>query len=67
MMELVGIKQGKNESLRDFVKQYHRTVLDLGAFNHLQALKGLNEEIKIGQMWFNLRNLAIQNCSIGYG
>ncbi|XP_052290088.1 uncharacterized protein LOC127899958 [Citrus sinensis] len=43
MMELMGMKQEEHESLRDFVKRYHRAVLDLGAFNHPQALRGLKE------------------------
>ena len=30
MMELMEMKQEEHESLRDFVKRYHRTVLDLG-------------------------------------
>lgn len=34
MMELMGMKQEENKSLRDFLKRYHQTVLDLGAFNH---------------------------------
>ena len=34
MMELIGIKQEEHKSLREFVKRYHRAVLDLGAFNH---------------------------------
>ena len=33
-VELMGIKQEEHESLCDFVKRYHRAVLDLGAFNH---------------------------------
>lgn len=43
MMELIRMKQEENESLKEFVKRYHRVVLDLGAFNHPQALKGLKE------------------------
>ena len=39
MMELIGMKQEEHESLRDFVKRYHRAILDLGAFNHPQALR----------------------------
>ena len=34
MMELMGMKQEEHESLREFVKRYHRAVLDLRAFNH---------------------------------
>lgn len=37
MMELMSFKQGEEEPLRDFVKGYHRTVLNLGTFNHLDA------------------------------
>ena len=66
MMELMGMKQEEHESLRNFVKRYHRAVLDLGAFNHPQALKGLNEEVRIGQLWNNMRNLIIQSYSAGY-
>ena len=43
MMELMGMKQEEHKSLQDFVKRYYRAVLNLGAFNHLQALKGLKE------------------------
>ena len=65
-MELMGIKQEKHESLHDFVKRYHRVVLDLGAFNHPQALRGLKEGVRIGRLWYNLRNPIIQNYSAGY-
>lgn len=56
MIEQIEIKQGKNESLRKFVKRYHRAILYLGAFNHHQNLMGLKEGVKIGRLWYNLRN-----------
>ncbi|KAH9715068.1 hypothetical protein KPL71_020894 [Citrus sinensis] len=37
MMELKSMKQGEQETLREFIKRFHRAVLDLGAFNHPQA------------------------------
>lgn len=49
MMKLIGIKQEENEPLWEFVKRYQRDILDLGAFNHPQVLKGLKEEVKIGR------------------
>ncbi|KAH9698780.1 protein kinase domain-containing protein [Citrus sinensis] len=66
MMELMGMKQEEHESLRDFVKRYHRAVLDLGAFNHPQALRGLKEGVRIGRLWYNLRSPLVQNYSAGY-
>ncbi|XP_024036872.1 uncharacterized protein LOC127898770 [Citrus sinensis] len=66
MMELMGMKQEKHESLRDFVKRYHRAVPDLGAFNHPQALRGLKEGVRIGRLWYNLRSPLVQNYSAGY-
>ena len=59
MMTLTSMKQGEEETLREFIKRFHRVVLDLGAFNHPQALKGLKEWVKIGWLWYNLRNPAI--------
>ena len=50
MMELSSIKQGEDETLRELIKRFHRVVLDLGAFNHPQALRGLKEGVKIGRM-----------------
>ena len=50
MMELMGMKQKEHESLRDFVKRYHRAVLDLEAFNHPQVLRGPKECVKIGRL-----------------
>ncbi len=41
-------------------------MLNLGAFNHPQALKGLKEGVRIGRLWYNLRNPAIQSYSAGY-
>ena len=41
MMELTSIKQKEEKTLREFIKRFHRAVLDLGAFNHPQALRGL--------------------------
>ena len=66
MKELIGMKQEEHESLRNFVKRYHRVVLDLGAFNHPQALRGLKEGVKIGRLWYNLRSPIVQNYLAGY-
>ncbi|KAH9782075.1 Integrase catalytic domain-containing protein [Citrus sinensis] len=66
MMELMGMKQEEHESLRDFVKRYHRAVLDLGAFNHPQGLMGLKESVRIGRLWYNLKSPIVQNYSAGY-
>ena len=60
------MKHGEEETLREFIKRFHRTVLDLGAFNHPQALRGLKEGVKIGRLWYNLRNPAIQTYSATY-
>lgn len=43
MVELMSMKLGENETLWEFVKRYHHVVLDLGAFHHPQALRGLKE------------------------
>ena len=37
------------------MKRYHKASLELGALNHLQALKGLKEEVKIARSWYNSR------------
>ena len=66
MMELIGIKQEEHESLREFVKRYHRAVLDLRVFNHPQALRGLKEGVRIGRLWYNLRSPLVQNYLTGY-
>ncbi|KAH9723690.1 Receptor-like protein 18 [Citrus sinensis] len=66
MMELMRMKQEEQEPLRDFVKRYHRATLDLGAFNHPQALRGLKEGVRIGRLWYNLRSPLVQNYSVGY-
>ena len=50
MMELTSMKQGEDESLREFIKRFHRAVLDLGAFNHPQSLSGLKEWVKIRRL-----------------
>ena len=59
MVELTSMKQGEEETLREFIKRFHRAVLDLGAFNHPQALRRLREGVKIRRLWYNLRNPAI--------
>lgn len=66
MKELIGMKQEEHESLRNFVKRYHQVVLDLGAFNHPQVLRGLKEGVKIGRLWYNLRSPIVQNYLAGY-
>ena len=66
MMELKSMKQGEQETLREFIKRFHRAVLDLGAFDHPQALRGLKEGVKIGRLWYNLRSPAIQTYSTAY-
>lgn len=43
MMELMEVKEREDEPLREFVKRYHQAILELGAFNHPQALRGLKE------------------------
>ena len=50
MMELKSMKQGEQETLREFIKRFHRAVLDLEVFNHPQALRGLKEGVKIGRL-----------------
>ncbi|XP_015386526.2 uncharacterized protein LOC107177351 [Citrus sinensis] len=66
MMELMGMKQEEHKSLRDFVKRYHRAVLDLGAFNHPQALRGLKKGVRISRLWYNLGSPLVQNYSSWY-
>ena len=66
MMELIGMKQEEHESLQEFLKRYHQVVLDLGAFNHPQVLRGLKEGVRIGRLSYNLRSPLVQNYSAGY-
>ena len=66
MMELTSMKQREDETLREFIKRFHRDVLDLGAFNHPQVLRGLKEGVRIGRLWYNLRSPAIQSYSAAY-
>ncbi|XP_024043014.1 uncharacterized protein LOC112099775 [Citrus clementina] len=66
MIELMSMKQGDEETLREFIKRFHCAVLDLGAFNYPQALRGLKEGVKMGRLWYNLRNPAIQTYSAAY-
>ena len=66
MMELTSMKQREEETLQEFIKRFHRVVLNLGAFNHPQALRGLKERVKIGRLWHNLRSPAIQTYSAAY-
>lgn len=54
-MELMSLKKGKEETIKDFVKRYRKTSLELDALNHLQALNGLKEEEKIARSWYNSR------------
>ncbi|XP_015382829.1 uncharacterized protein LOC107175678 [Citrus sinensis] len=65
-MELKNMKQREQETLREFIKRFYRVVLDLGAFNHPQALRGLKEELKIRRLWYNLRSLVIQTFAAAY-
>ena len=44
LMELTSMKSGEEETLREFIKRFHHAILDLGAFNHSQALRGLENE-----------------------
>ena len=41
-------------------------MLDLGAFNHPQALGGLKEGVRIGRLCYNLRSPLVQSYSAGY-
>ncbi|XP_052291712.1 uncharacterized protein LOC127900595 [Citrus sinensis] len=66
MMELKSMKQGEEETLREFIKRFHRAVLDLRAFNHPQALRGLKEGVKIRRLWYNLKSLIIQTYAAAY-
>lgn len=47
MMELMEIKHREDESLWEFIKSYHWTILDLSEFNYLQALRWLKKGVKI--------------------
>ncbi len=66
MMELTSIKQGENETLWEFIKRYHRVVLDLGVLNYPQALTGLNERVRIRRLWYNIKRLVVQSYSTAY-
>lgn len=55
------LKQGEKENLKDFIKRYHRAILELETFNHPQVLRGLKERVKIGQLWYNMRAPAINS------
>ena len=66
MMELKSMKQGEQETLQEFIKRFHRAVLDLRAFNHPQALRGLKEGVKIRRLWYNLRSSVIQTYAAAY-
>lgn len=60
IMELIEIRQREYGPFKEFVKRCHRKVLDLRAFNYLQALRGLKEGLRIRRSWHNLRNPVIQ-------
>lgn len=66
MMEQTSMKQGENETLWEFIKRYHRVVLDLGLFNYPQALTGLNERVRIRRLWYNIKSLVVQSYSTAY-
>ena len=55
------LKQGEKENLKDFIKRYHRAILELETFNHPQVLRGLKERVKIGQLWYNMKAPAINS------
>lgn len=60
------MEQGEDKPLKEFVKRYHRPVLDLGAFNHPQALRELKVGVRIGRLWYNMRYSVIQSYYITY-
>ena len=66
MMELTNMKQGDDETLREFIKRFHCVVLDLGAFNHPQTLRGLKKGVRKGRLWYNLMSPAIHSYSAVY-
>ena len=66
IMELMSMKQKEEATLQEFIKRFHRAVLDLGALNHPQALRGLKEGVKIGWLWYNLRSPVIHTYSAVY-
>lgn len=66
MIELMSMNQEENETLQEFIKKYHHAVLDLRAFNHSQALKGLKERVRIGRLWYIFRSTAVQSYFVAY-
>lgn len=66
MLELMSLKHGKKNAKRFCKKSITMAVLNLGAFNHPQALKGLKEGMRMSRPWYNLRALAINIYSIAY-
>lgn len=59
MMKLMSMNQGGNETIWEVIKRYYHVVIDLGAFNHPQPLRGLKEGVRIWRLWYNLRSLAV--------
>ena len=66
MMELMNMKQREEETLREFIKRFHRPVLELGTVNHPRALRRLKEWVKIRQLWYNLRSPVTHTYSAAY-
>ena len=46
--------------------RYHKKVIDLGAFDHPDALEGLKKGLRINQLWNNLYSKGITTYAEAY-
>lgn len=53
------LKQGRDETLKSFIKRYHEEVMEAGAFTYPLALEGLKKGLRIDIGWFVVNKWAI--------
>ena len=46
--------------------RYHKDVIDLGAFDHLDALEGLKKGLRINRLWNSLYSKGITTYAEAY-
>ncbi|KAI9201645.1 hypothetical protein LWI28_026655 [Acer negundo] len=60
------IKQGESETLKKYVKRFHKEVINLGAYDEENTLKDSIKNIRICQLWFNFQDFRPKDYTKAY-
>ncbi|KAK4854635.1 hypothetical protein QYF36_027006 [Acer negundo] len=61
-----GLMEGESETLKKYVKRFHKEVINLGAYDEENTLKDSIKNIRICQLWFNFQDFRPKDYTKAY-